>query len=490
MASTLSNKLYWKISLIFLLLLFLLGMAYVLITSYSANLYFQEANQKLHGELAKYTVDHTKTFREDGSVDTVAIQDIMHSMMIINPSVEVYLLDPKGEIITYVAPYKKIKMERVDLKPVNDFIIKKEEAFILGDDPRNPGGQKVFSAAPITVNDELKGYYYIILASEDQDTVTSGLFSSYILRVGANLFLVTLIGALIIGLLSVWFLTRNLRGIIQTVQRFKEGDMTARVLEKDRGDLSVLADTYNEMADRIVENIDDLKAVENLRRELIANVSHDLRTPLAIMQGYAETMLMKEETIKPEERKRYLEIILNSSEKLSKLVAQLFEYSKLEAKQIQPHKEPFFITELAQDVYSKYQILAEEKGIQMDLNMSRGLPMVFADIGLVERVMQNLMDNALKFTPRDGKVSINLLEDGKNQVKIKISDTGPGIPKEEQSYIFERYHKSTNAATNTGAGLGLAIVKKILEIHNSTIEIQSKPNQGASFLFNLPVYQA
>lgn len=483
-----NNSLYWKISATLLGLLVILGVVYVLITGYVAQQYFLEVNQRLYGNIAESTVKEVKPL-VNGEVDTLAIQDIMHSMMVLNPSVEVYLLDTEGNIITYVAPYKKVKLEKVDLKPIQQFIEAEEKPFIKGDDPRHPDKLNVFSAAPIMEGDQLSGYVYIILASEEQAAVTSTLFGSYMLKLGSNMFFVALIGALIIGLLAIWFLTKNLRQIIDTVRRFKEGDLQARIADNNKGEMVLLADTFNDMADTIVANIDELKSVENLRKELIANVSHDLRTPLAIQQGYVETLLMKEKTISPEKRKEYLEIVLNSSEKLSTLIAQLFEYSKLEAKQIQPVKEPFFITELAQDVFQKYQILAEDKKIKMNLDMSPDLPMVFADVGLVERVIQNLMDNALKFTPEGGSVTIALEEMDKT-VEVKIADTGPGIPENEQSFIFERYRQSerVNHEKQQGAGLGLAIVKKILELHDATIRVNSRLNEGTTFLFQLPAY--
>jgi len=486
------DTLFWKISGIFLCLLILLGVGYMFITSYYTNRYFQEANQQVNKDLAIYARDHVKTFNADGEVDTIAIQQIMSSMMIINPSVEVYLLNPSGKILTYVAPYKKVKLEKVGLEPIKEFIASENPSCILGDDPRNPGGEKVFSAAPILSEDKiLQGYYYVILAGEEQSSVTSMLFNSYMLSIGTKFFFVTLFAALLIGLLGVWFLTRNLRDIVDTVRRFKEGDHSARIDSRGKGELTVLANTYNEMADTLVRNIDELKAVENLRRELTANVSHDLRTPLAIMQGYVETMMIKKDTISEEERERYLKIIFSSSEKMGKLIAQLFEYSKLEAQQVKPKKEPFFLSDLVQDVFQKYEILAKEKNIKMDLKTSPSLPMVFADVSLVERVLQNLIDNAIKFTPEGGKISMELSEKN-HQIAVKISDTGPGIPEAEQSYIFERYHrlKTGEAKDNgSGAGLGLAIVKKILEIHSATIEVINRPEQGASFLFSLPVYQ-
>lgn len=481
-----SNKLYLKISVTLLILLVLLGVGYLLITAFTARHFIQEANQRLYGNIASHTVKEVKPF-VNGQLDTMAIKDIMHSLMVVNPSIEVYLLDTRGNIITYAAPYKKIKLEKVDLQPVQSFIENPGERLILGDDPRHPGKQKVFSAAAIEEDGSTIGYAYVILASEEQASVTSTLFTSYILRLGMGMFYVTLFVAMTIGLLAIWFITKNLRKIMETVRRFKEGDYAARIAEEDKGDLVALADTFNGMAERIEDNIEKIKSVENLRQELIANVSHDLRTPLAIMRGYIETILMKEESLSKAEKRHYLELVLSSSERLAYLVSQLFEYSKLEANEIKPKKEPFFIADLAQDVFAKYQLMAEKKDIKITLVVPQSLPLVFADIALVERVLQNLMDNALKFTPSGGHVNIEL-KGYVQHVEVRISDTGPGIPESEQRFIFERYHKADNNRKSKGVGLGLAIAKKILEIHNATIQVASKPNAGSSFWFQLPAY--
>ena len=497
------NKLYWKISLTLLSLLLLLGVGYVLITASTAKRHFGEVNQQLYSGVAAHLVQETKPLK-NGVPDTAATHDIMHSMMVINPSVEVYLLDTEGKILDYVVPYKKVERKQVDLEPIQEFLATQDDldGCVMGDDPKDVELKKTFSAAPIyedsiliEVNGQkfyqdsvLTGYAYVILASEEQAAVASTLLGNYMFRAGTSSFLITLLGALGIGLLALWFLTKNLRQIIETVTRFKEGDYAARIPENSKGDFTILADTYNEMADQIVANIEQIKSVDQFRQELIANVSHDLRTPLVIMQGYVETLIMKQDTLTKEDRTKYLDIVMNSSVRLSKLVSQLFEYSKLEAQQIEPQKEPFFIGELAQDVYAKYQILAKDKNIQLNLKASQDLPLVFADVGLVERVLQNLMHNALKFTPENGDVTIHLEADNEN-VEVKISDSGPGISKEKQTYIFERYRRS-EVDSNKGAGLGLAIVKKILEIHNSTIQVISKPNEGSTFWFQLPAYQA
>ncbi|HMQ62528.1 MAG TPA: HAMP domain-containing sensor histidine kinase [Flavilitoribacter sp.] len=484
-----SNRLYWKISATLFTLLLVLGGLYIVITAYVGRQYLEEANQRLYGHIADSTVA-VMTPLVQGKVDTQAVQDIMHSTMVINPSVEVYLLDTLGGIITYLAPNKKIKLDRVNLAPVHQFIRNRYGRTIKGEDPRNPEDKKVFSAAPIYHKGRLEGYLYIILASEEQAAVTTPLFGSYILRLGTRSFLVILAIALIVGMVVIWLLTRGLGQITDTVRRFKEGDHQARIELKDQGDLTPLAETFNSMADTIMANIRELQSVENLRRELIANVSHDLRTPLAIMQGYIETMMIKEKDLSAEDRRRYLRIMLDSSEKLSRLVAQLFEYAKLEAKQVQVQKEPFFLAELAQDILVKYRVLADKQDISLVLEAPAGLPLVFADVALVERVIQNLLDNALKFTPEGGEVTLCLKEDEKG-VEVLISDTGPGIPESEQAFIFERYRRGEAGKNKpAGAGLGLAIVKKILEIHQSAIQLRSAPNQGATFWFRLPAYKA
>ena len=483
------NRLFWKISAALMSILLILGLVYIFISSYIGQQYFQEVNQRLYGNLATSVLQQIQPYTK-GEVNDAAIKDLMHSTMVMNPSAEVYLLDPTGKIITHAAPKGRVKLTSVSLQPIKTFIEAEEKPFILGDDPRHPEASKVFSAAPIIEDGKVTGYLYIILASEEQAAVTSGLFTGYMARLGGDLFFISLIGALLLGLLAIWYLTKNLRTIIKTVQRFKEGDFTARIPESDKGDFEILSNTFNEMAETIHENINQLKSVETLRRELIANVSHDLRTPLAIVKGYVETLLIKEENTTKEERTKYLKTSMSSLDRLEKLIAQLFEYSKLEAKQIEPQKEPFFISELVQDVVAKYQILATEKNIEIQMKANTPVPLVFADVGLVEQVIQNLMDNALQFTPVGGKIWIKLTPNTEN-VEITVRDTGPGIPENEQSHIFDRYRRASRTGNKSkGAGLGLAIVKKILELHDTSIRVSSKLNEGTSFIFQLPAYAA
>lgn len=227
-----------------------------------------------------------------------------------------------------------------------------------------------------------------------------------------------------------------------------------------------------------------IKVTANLRKELMANISHDLRTPITVMQGYIETMQMKINTVSNLDKERYLNVLLSNAKKLSLMISQLFEYSKLETEQVKPNKESFPIKELAKDIVSDYEIIAEKQRVKVDLDCTAEIPNVFADIVLIERVIQNLINNALKYTPEDGTITICLM-DKDGQVEVEITDTGKGISEADQKVIFDRYHKGKSS---NGAGLGLTIVKKILELHESTIRVTSQLNQGTTFIFTLPSY--
>ena len=198
--------------------------------------------------------------------------------------------------------------------------------------------------------------------------------------------------------------------------------------------------------------------------------------------------MIKDEDLNKAERAEYLQKIGASGERLSKLIGQLFEYSKLESNQITPQKEPFLISELANDIHRNYQLFAKKKNIALRLEMAEKVPLVFADISLVERAIQNRMDNALKFTPEGGEVIVKISPLEKD-VEITIKDSGPGITKENQLLVFERYRQTKTGKEKEGAGLGLAIVRKIMELHNASIKVLSKPNEGTAFSFSLPVYE-
>jgi signal transduction histidine kinase len=481
------NSLYWKISGIFLVFTILLTVIFIYISvEFSAD-YNQEAQQKINGEIAQGAIKEVSPIFVADSINEHAIHVLMHSMMAVHPSIEVYLLDPTGKILTFVVPGKDVKTESVSLKHIKQFLNRKNDRTIKGDDPRNPDSPKIFSAAEIIEDGKLKGYMYIILASSQYTTTMAALQNSFILKLGVRSLLIALLLTSVLGLFSIWIITRNFNKIISAVRSFKEGNHSVRINLKAGGELSHVAEIFNSMAETIEQNIIQLKSVEELRKELIANISHDLRSPIASIQGFTETILLKEKNLAEEERKKYLEIILQNSENLSKLVNDLFELSKLESNPQMIQPEPVQVAELVQDVADKFQIIAKEKNISINTIYSKSLPLVYADIQMTDRVFQNILDNAIKFCNVNDVITIEL-ELEKDGILVKISDTGKGIEEDELPYIFTRYYKGNKTKKANSTGLGLAIVKKILDLHKSTIEVYSKINQGTRFEFKLPLY--
>jgi signal transduction histidine kinase len=482
--ANLKNLLFWKIALAFTGLLVVLGVAFVLIASKLSHSYYNTAHQQLYGNLAEHLASFTHPFKH-GRPDTIVTHDIIHSTMVANPSVEVYLLDTSGKIVDYVVPDKTVQIQHVNIGTVKQWLSTRDGEYPMGDNPKQPGEPSIFSAAPVYESGGLVGYIYVVLASEAQKKVLGALNNDFYLRLSAYIFFATLFAAFVTGVVIFFLITRSITVIADTVQRFKEGDHAARIQGRASGDLGVLTSTFNEMADVIVENFEKITATDQFRQELIANVSHDLRTPLSIVQGYVETLLIKKDTLSEEEKEKYLTIVYESTKKLSGMVKQLFEYAKLEANVIVPEKELFPIQELASDVLMAYQLRAKERSIQLNLEAPEHLAPIFADIALTERVFQNLLDNAFKFTPNGGNIAIQLAHSPEG-VKVRISDTGIGIRPEDQSYIFDRHKQFFASDPSKGMGIGLAIVAKILELHQSAIEVVSEPGKGTTFVFALP----
>ena len=483
------SNLFWKISAVFFVMLAVIACVYGYLTINYSGMFFDEVNQKLNKNAAADIVKHSTPFI-NGSVNDKGMKETFNSVMSISPALEVYLLDTNGGILSFYAPEKKIVRNHISLDPIKQYLSAEGSIYITGDDPRHEGQQKIFSVAPIVSgNNKIQGYIYVIL-SGDQYAATSGaLRTHYVFRLGLYAMLITLIATLFLGLFFIRIITRNFSRILEVMKRFREGDLQARIDDSTSGDVRQLSEIFNEMADILTDNIEQLKQVEILRRELIANVSHDLRTPVAIIHGYAETLQMKSATLNENERKAYLDTVMESTINLEKLITELFELSQLEANQVQPNMEPFDISELANDMSNKYKLIGATKQINIQTSLSRNLPPVYADIALIERVIQNLVDNALKFTPAGGEIVIRT-EKEVGFIAVSIIDNGIGIDDHEQGKIFDRYYKSKSRSDfKSGVGLGLAIVRKILELHHSDLHLISQKDKGSTFTFRLPLYK-
>lgn len=495
------NTLYAKLAAVLLGLFCLIGAGGILLTLYTTSLYFQEVNQKLNQTLAERMVSE-HILLQRGQVNEVALKDMFHTLMVINPSIEVYLLDTQGTILTFSAPPDKVKRSQINLEPVNRFLSGAEDLPILGDDPRDRHRQKIFSAFPIeSLSGETEGYLYVILGGEEFDSVAQMLEGSYILRVSMGAAVATLLFALLAGLVIFKLMTRRLRRLALAMETFKQSNCSegpnlssqlyGQALMTQRGDeMDELGTTFVHMADRIQQQVQQLKETDQLRRELVADVSHDLRTPVTSLQGYLDTLLLKEGTLSQLERRGYLEIAAAQSKQLGQLIAELFELAKLNSPEITLRAETFSLGELVQDVVQKFRLAVEKKHVTLQAKLGVDLPFVSADIGMIERVLENLIQNAIRHTPPGGLITVALrLVHG--HVMTEVTDTGCGIPLRELPYVFDRYYQGGNKqhAGDSGAGLGLAITKRVLDLHGSSVEVQSVMNSGTTFSFSLATVQ-
>jgi hypothetical protein len=223
-----------------------------------------------------------------------------------------------------------------------------------------------------------------------------------------------------------------------------------------------------------------------LRRDLVANVSHDLRAPLVAMRGYLELLAGRGEQLGADERQRFVAIALRQCEHLGRLVDELFELARLEVPGTALVRERFALAELATDVVQKFALAAERGRVSLGVDIAERLPLVDADLGLVERVLDNLIDNALRHTPAGGSVRIVLERTG-SDVRVRVRDTGSGIAAADLAHVFERHWRGAAAKPrDRSGGLGLAIAQRIVGLHGGRIEVESALARGTSFSFSLP----
>lgn len=455
----------------------------------SNQLHEQEVVQGLSRDLAQHIAKDTVLMDTQGLMPN-AVRDLFSKLMQVNPSVEVYLLDNEGKIVGSAAPEGRIRRERIDLAPIQR-LLKGDALPILGDDPRSVEARKVFSAAPLKVDGKPVGYLYVVLLGEDHDRLaergaTSAALNTALLSIG----LVALL-CLIAGLAAFALITRPLRRLTETVSQFDIDGIPATPslpvpLEKaaSHDEIAVLDAAFRQMQVRLSEQWRSLTRQDQERRELVANISHDLRTPLASLHGYLETLSLKDATLSPADRRRYLGIALDQSRKVGGLAQSLLELVRLEHGFVQPVLERFSLTDLVQDIFQKFELTAEAQHVQLKASFAPSVSAVCADLGLIERVLTNLFDNALRHTPQGGAVDISLVPQGKF-VEITVSDSGPGIAAELREGLFLRPFNIGGARRD--GGLGLRIVHRILQLHGRDIRLVDMPGQGATFSFSLPV---
>lgn len=238
----------------------------------------------------------------------------------------------------------------------------------------------------------------------------------------------------------------------------------------------------------VFHDISDMKLVENMRRDFVANVSHELRTPVSVIKGYAETLLDGTLQKDPARAGRFVEVILSHAERLTALINDILTLSTLESRETTLDLHPLDISGTIRRTTLLLEDSAQRKGIALQVEVPDGLPRVMADQGRIEQVLINLLDNAIKYTPQQGRVTLSVSRAGDSgELKISVADTGIGIPFKDMGRIFERFYRVDEARSRDqgGTGLGLAIVKHIVQLHGGDVAVASEAGRGSLFSFTL-----
>jgi len=298
------------------------------------------------------------------------------------------------------------------------------------------------------------------------------------------------IAALIIALVVAYFVSRSItlpiRQVKETARQIAKGDFSKRVRIKSKGELGELAKSLNTMADELQQKMGNLKRLDRVRTDFVANVSHELKTPLTPIKGYIETLQNKAFNDK-EKSDKFISIIKEHSDRLGYMVDDLLSLSELELSDDSVHKSEFDLKKLIDEISLGFGHALSEKKQKLTVNSAGGDFRIEADRDKIEQVFANLIDNAIKYTKESGRIEISLREQDQ-AVCTTFQDNGIGIPKEHRDRIFERFYRVDKARSRElgGTGLGLSIVKHIVLAHNGKIAIESELNKGTRVSVTFP----
>lgn len=293
--------------------------------------------------------------------------------------------------------------------------------------------------------------------------------------------IILLLYLLIWGL--VFYLTAHVIDPVKKMQSvadsIKRGDFSQSVSIRQNDEIGQLAESINSMSSELSE-------IDTIQSDFITNISHDFRSPLTSIKGYVEAIL--DGTIDKDSQSKYLNIVLDETNRLTKMANNVLDLSKLQSGQIEIHPVPFNLNEMIIRLALGFEKRVDDRQIEMNLDFVQEKLICVADENLIERVVYNLLDNALKFTPQKGKITIETSIVSKKAF-ISVKDNGIGISEDSLPHIFERFHKGdkSRGRDRQGAGLGLTIVKQILNAHNENISVSSTVGKGTAFSFSLPL---
>lgn len=423
--------------------------------------------------------------------DTRTLERLIVGLGYASPATDFYVVDHIGKILVSSVSSASIKRTSMEMAAIKSLIENPNVLPVMMNDPTNPEMTRVFSAAVIEEQDKIIGYLVLVLRDQGAGTFHSGR-GSYVFRESAVMIAGVSVLAFGAAVLILLIILRLIRKLSRTMELFRrESEITwpsenGREFEPEGAELERLGQHFNDMARQIVELLHRLKDDDRRMREMFANISHDLRTPLTIIQGCLETMQDKGDLLKNAQRHQLAASAAAQVRYLGRLIEAVFELAKLQSPNYQLHLEPLSIAEAVQDIAMKFSVKATRQGVEIRIIGGDRHIHVLADALLIERVLDNLIDNALRHANGADEIDIRLVEHN-SDVEFVISDNGTGLPKSvmDRMIVDMQGELSYPGASNNGLGLGLNIVRRILELHGSPFELIKEGVKGTAFRFFL-----
>ncbi|MCF7796844.1 MAG: HAMP domain-containing histidine kinase [Candidatus Marinimicrobia bacterium] len=420
--------------------------------------------------------------------DPEATQSFLDSVAYYYQGMELFILDVSGNVLHHASDIpSQVKRPQIDMEPILHFIRGSEMDYPIDVEiPTSDDLEFVFSAAEIPEATEPR-YAMITFLGGGDDPVLSFWDKYGALLIRTILFSLAI--AAITGAIIWAGFTRRVNRAASKVRRFKTGNNHVKIDDDSRDELGAVAAAFNDMVDRVDRMLKELELKERSRSELVATVSHELQTPLTVIQGNIETMLLHQQEIDGPTMDHKLRTIHDQINHLSNLIGDLFTISILDTGQMHIKPEPFLLSELTEDTLAEFDHVITDKKLTIKRNFLRPPEPVLADPIRIRQVLRNLLSNAIKFTPPEGTITLSTQRSGDN-LDFTISDTGSGIPQDELKHIFDSFYRSrdTHKQKVKGTGLGLTICQKILGLHQSILTVDSKTGEGATFSFKLPFF--
>ena len=480
----------------------LVSAIFVGVLNYAYMGYYDELRQRQGSEFARNVAEMYPQFGEFDKLDRADIESMFEKMLLLDPRSAIYLLDSDGRIRAGYTKERSIgSRANVALEPVERLLKAPVGQTVFGDDPEFSARQSLFAAAPLlaasgaSANQKPVGYIYVLMRPPDAD-VKRGLIASYANR---SAFAVALGGALA-GALLVFavlsLITRPLKRLTDAADAVSaqeaDGGLNLSVLPHDDDELRTdeigrVSRAFRAMVMRLREQAQQVKRVDANRREWVANVSHDLRTPLTSLIGHLETIQMRGERMSVDDRTRFLDVAMRNAQHLDRLSSSLFDLARLESDDLPLDKSPAHLGEFLDDFVARFAAVAETRDIALTVEYPPGLPLASIDAALVERALANLMDNALRYTPSGGAITLRAASRD-NGVAITVADSGTGIDATVLAHVFERFFQGSRHREGGGhAGLGLAVVERVAQLHGGRANAANRQSGGAVFELWFPL---